>query len=144
MGVCVQGTIVCQEFAVKQPRGLLGLLLDGALSDAELYIRTQWRDRISTLPTLTQKLLKYCIENGDFSSPMYKELNDTVGKHFSCRAIPSVACFHESFAGMNPVIYTKMQGECEFMIDGVLKNWTITDRYRSIAVAIVVCTSTAL
>lgn len=129
MFVCIQGTIVCQEFAVKLPRGLLGLLLDGALSDAELYIRTQWRDRISTLPTLTQKLLKYCIDNGDFSSPMYKELNDTVSKHFTCRAIPSVACYHESFAGMNPVIYTKMQGECEFMIGGVLKNWSITDRY---------------
>jgi pimeloyl-ACP methyl ester carboxylesterase len=39
------GAIIAQEFAVTQPPGLLGLILDGALADADLYIETQWRDR---------------------------------------------------------------------------------------------------
>ena len=113
---------------MRQPNGLLGLLLDGALSDSELYIRTQWRDRISTLPSVTQKLLRSCIEKEDFSSSLFKELNDSIGKHFTCRVIPSVDCMDASFAGMNNAIYSKMQGDCEFMIGGVLKNWSVTDR----------------
>jgi len=31
---------------------------------------------------------------------------------------------------MNPILYTKMQGECEFMVGGVLKDWSITDRFQ--------------
>mmetsp|Transcript_30209 Transcript_30209/g.43159 ORF Transcript_30209/g.43159 Transcript_30209/m.43159 type:complete len:327 (+) Transcript_30209:1-981(+) len=122
------GTIVCQEYAVKQPKGLMGMILDGALSDAELYIQTQWRDRISTLPTITQNLLKQCIANKDFQSPLFKTLNDNIANHFTCRLIPPAECFMQSFERMNSILYSKMQGECEFMIGGVLQDWNITNR----------------
>jgi pimeloyl-ACP methyl ester carboxylesterase len=52
------GTCLAQEFAVTQPARLLGMILDGALCDGQVYVKTQWRDRISTLPSFTQKLLK--------------------------------------------------------------------------------------
>lgn len=34
------GTCLAQEFAVAQPKGLLGLILDGALCDGQQYIQT--------------------------------------------------------------------------------------------------------
>ena len=52
------GTVLAQEFAVGRPAGLRGLVLDGALCDGPTYIRTQWRDRLSTMPTYTQQLLR--------------------------------------------------------------------------------------
>ena len=52
------GSVLAQEYAVTLPAGLLGLVLDGALADGQTYIKTQWRDRISQLPTFTQKLLR--------------------------------------------------------------------------------------
>ena len=104
------------------------MVLDGALSDSQLYIQTQWRDRISTLPTFTQNIMKKCIETKYFSSPIYQEINDVLGRHFTCRTIPRPQVFQDSINKMNSVIYAKMQGECEFMIGGVLKDWKITDK----------------
>ena len=122
------GTIICQEYAISKPKGLLGMVLDGALSDSQLYIQTQWRDRISTLPTFTQNIMKKCIETKDFSSPIYQEINDVLGRHFTCRTIPRPQVFQDSISKMNVAIYSKMQGECEFMIGGILKSYKITDK----------------
>ena len=68
------GTMLAQEFAVMKneiTKKLKGLILDGALADSETYIRTQWRDRLSTLPTFTQNLLKRLTEEKQFSDPRY-------------------------------------------------------------------------
>lgn len=82
------GTIIAQEFAVLQPGGLLGIILDGALHDAQQYIRSQWKDRISTLPTVTQKILKTITEQRQFDHPRYQLMNDVLSKHFTCRLVP--------------------------------------------------------
>jgi pimeloyl-ACP methyl ester carboxylesterase len=73
------GTIVAQEFAVLKPAGLRGLVLDGALSDPELYISSQWRERISTLPLFTQNTLQKLIAEKDFQNPIFKAINENVG-----------------------------------------------------------------
>eukprot|EP01038_Epipyxis_sp_PR26KG_P010614 gene10614-14255_t len=52
------GSMIVQEYAIMRPAGLRGIILDGALCDAQLYIRTQWRDRLSQMTTFTQALLK--------------------------------------------------------------------------------------
>jgi L-proline amide hydrolase len=70
------GSVLAQEFAVTQPSGLLGLMLDGALADGQVYIKTQWRDRISTLPTFTQKLLRKLEDEKAYDSPAYAQLED--------------------------------------------------------------------
>jgi len=132
------GTIVAQEFAVQQPSGLRGLILDGALSDAQLYISTQWRDRISSLPTFTQNLLKSLIQEEKFDSPVFQALDETISKHFTCRLLPRPDCWYASVRGANGTIYSKMQGHCEFMIGGVLEKWSITDQLHRITVPTIV------
>ena len=66
--------MLAQEFAVindEITKKLKGLILDGALADSETYIKTQWRDRLSTLQTFTQNLLKRLTEEKQFSDPRY-------------------------------------------------------------------------
>lgn len=65
------GTVLAQEFAVTQPDGLLGMVLDGALADAQVYIKTQWRDRISQLPSYTQRLLTKLEKEKQQEAPAY-------------------------------------------------------------------------
>jgi len=122
------GTIVAQEYAVKQPQPLLGMILDGALCDARFYIESQWRTRIATMPTYTQRLLRKLTDERAFASPEYKELEGHLSSHFTLRTVPRPLCFLDSLKKQNGIIYVAMQGESEFTIGGVLENWTITSR----------------
>ncbi len=104
------------------------MVLDGALCDGQLYIRTQWRDRISKLPSFTQNLLHKLTNEKAYDSPFYKEIDRVLSTHFTIRCVPTPDCFNNSLKGMNPVIYREMQGPSEFTFTGVLENWSITDR----------------
>lgn len=128
------GSIVVQEVAVRQPSGLRAIILDGALCDAQVYISTQWRDRIGTLPTVMQRILRQLEDEKQYSSPMYEAFNDILGKHFTCRTVPRPDCYHDAVAGFNQKIYAEMQGESEFTIGGVLKDWSITSRLSMVQV----------
>ena len=134
------GTMLATEFAVKQEiaNGLKGLILDGALADSNLYIKTQWRDRISTLPTYTQNLLKKLTEEKKFDDPIYIYLDDMLSKHFICRTLPPVDEYIYSMRYMNPTIYKLMQGESEFTTGGVFTDWSIVDRLHLISVPVLV------
>ena len=134
------GTIMAQEYAVrleeeeeegKSPK-LLGLILDGALASDKLYIETQWRDRIGTLPTYTQRLLRKLTDEKNFDSAVYKYLDDELSKHFTCRLLPPCDAYLDSISLCNQVIYSKMQGESEFTIGGILLGWNIADRLHKI------------
>ena len=67
------GSIITQEVAVRQPSGLRAIILDGALCDAHVYISTQWRDRISTMPSgnLFLHMISYD-KSLVFSFPLYQ------------------------------------------------------------------------
>ena len=109
-------------------RGLLGLILDGAFSDGQLYFETQWRDRISKLPSFTQNLLKKLILERAFDSPLYGDIDRVLTSHFTIRCVPQPDCFLDCKRKMNPAIYIGIQGPCEFSLSGVLENWSITDQ----------------
>ena len=79
------GTCLAQEFAVTKPPCLLGMVLDGALCDGQVYVKTQWRDRISSLPSFTQKLLTELEDTKNYEHPAYDALNLALGKHFTKR-----------------------------------------------------------
>lgn len=135
------GTVVAQEFAVTLTstndvmlRGLQGLILDGALADGQLYIQTQWRDRIGKLPTFTQNLLKKLMNAKAYDSPLYHEIDNVLSSHYTIRCVPRPDIFMKCIKQMNRVIYTEIQGPSEFTLSGVLENWTIVDRLWKIKV----------
>jgi proline-specific peptidase len=122
------GTIVAQEAAVAGLKGLKGMILDGALCDAQQYISTQWRDRISTMPTYTQNLLKSLEEQKAYNSKLYRALTSHLGMFFTCRIFPTPISYSESAQTANGEIYLAMQGPSEFSIGGVLEFWSISER----------------
>jgi len=139
------GTIMAQEYAVRVDdeggivRGkLLGMILDGALADDKLYIETQWRDRISTLPTFTQQLLRKLTDEKRFDDPLYEFLDDQLSYHFTCRLLPPADAYLDSIELHNPVIYAKMQGESEFTVGGVLLGWSSVSRLHKIRCPVLV------
>eukprot|EP01041_Mallomonas_annulata_P012060 gene12060-25277_t len=81
------GTMVAQEYAITQPQSqltnLLGLVLDGALCDTQLYESTQWRDLISKYPLRTQELFKRLIAEKQFSSPTMEVIDDALSAQFT-------------------------------------------------------------
>ncbi|KAJ3207439.1 hypothetical protein HDU82_003737 [Entophlyctis luteolus] len=130
------GTVVAQEFSVRQPVGLKHLILDGVVGDGQLHVKTLWRDVISTMPTYTRNLLKDLEERKAFGSPEYQALVDTLTKHFTCRIVPTPDVFMDCFRsdgpgenkGMNQKIYVAMQGPSEFGLSGVLEFYSVLDR----------------
>jgi len=127
------GTIVGQLFAIadagrpEEQRVLRGLILDGALSDAQLYIRTQWRDNLSKLPLLTQERLRLLEAEKATSSPCYKAIESALTSMFTHRLLPPAQCFLDSVASANMSIYIAMQGPSEFAIGGMLANFKCTE-----------------
>jgi proline-specific peptidase len=126
------GSMLAQEFAVAQPSGLRGLILSGALADGDLYIRTQWRDRISTMPSFTQKLLRELEDSARYSSDAYRRLDAVLSTHFTTRQVPKLEGSRHKRP--NLAIYAGMQGESEFTFGGALKGWRIVERNGSITV----------
>ena len=76
-----------------------------------IYIyKTQWRDRISTLPTVMQRILTNLEQSQQFDSTLYQEIESQLGKMFSCRVVPRPDCFSASLEGMDHKLYSLMQG----------------------------------
>lgn len=115
-----------------------GIILDGALADAKLYISVQWRDRISKIPSYSQKILREMTNNKQYNSELYKIFESKLTDMFTCRLIPKPECFMACFEKMNIEIYQQMQGESEFTIGGVLENWSVLDRLKNVNVPAVV------
>ena len=127
------GTVIAQEFMVhkssyESSQTLAGLMLDGCLSDAQAYIRAQWEDRISTLPTVMQRIMTNLEKTEQYEHPMYAEIESTLGKMFTCRVVPRPDCFTASLEGMDEKLYRLMQGYSEFTIGGVLKDWSVLNK----------------
>jgi len=122
------GTVLAQEFAATKPFGLCSLILDGALCDAQVYIKTQWRDRISTMPTYTQRLLRHLEDTKAYDTAAYRVLEAALGLHFTTRLVPRPACWYAALNGLNQAIYVGMQGASEFTLGGQLEHWSITER----------------
>ena len=161
------GTILAQEVAVylrmKMDQNstlsqsslnelpmLLGMFLDGALSDAQLYCKSQWKYRISRMPGFTYHLLKKLDGLGSekemkdanakkdtenlpeatdwYQTKTYKAIEQVLASMFTTRLVPLPDFWNECSKGANFEIYSKMQGCSEFTIGGCLKNWSIADR----------------
>ena len=59
--------------------------MDGALCDSQLYISTQWRDNLSQLPTLTQKLFRRLVADKEFESPAFKAIEASLAAQYTTR-----------------------------------------------------------
>jgi proline iminopeptidase len=126
------GTVISQYFALDtNPKGLASMVLSGPLSDADLYIKSQWDDRdgtIGSLPPFVQERIRKLLADKAYDSQEYAEINEILTAEFTCRTAPFPDCLVHSANNVNTEIYVEMQGASEFTISGVLGDLNITHR----------------
>lgn len=126
------GSMLAQEFAGRaRLPGLAGMVLDGALADAQFYFQTQWRDvLVPNVPAFTMARLRALEAAKAYESPEYKQIEEWLSGQFTLRLVPRPACWFDSLAGSNSAIYVAMQGASEFTVGGVLEHWSVLEQNR--------------
>lgn len=128
------GTVVAQEYGMRKPSQLKGLILSGALSDSQFYIKSQWIYNLGTFPHYTQELIKKIDKSGDHNGSQYQFINQILGFVFTTRNLDRFDCVESSSDNGNKDIYEQIQGPSEFAIGGVLEFWNVTSNITNINV----------
>ena len=137
------GTILSQMFALDASAaslaGLRSMVLSGPLSQAKLYIDSQWSQvdgTVGGLPPYVQDRIRLLEETAAYDSREYQDIIGTLTSQFTIRTAPYPDCFLDSSDGMNEEIYVGMQGESEFTIGGTLRTLNITHRLVDVRVPV--------
>eukprot|EP00931_Biecheleriopsis_adriatica_P055997 TRINITY_DN33197_c0_g1_i1.p1 TRINITY_DN33197_c0_g1~~TRINITY_DN33197_c0_g1_i1.p1 ORF type:complete len:447 (-),score=67.78 TRINITY_DN33197_c0_g1_i1:189-1529(-) len=137
------GTIIGQKYGFLQDPRLQSLVLSGPLSDAQLYIQSQWDQRIGSLgslPLSVQHRLQHLEAERAYDSASYEELNTYITPFFTSRTVPLADCLLKAVANLDSdvskSIYVGMQGHSEFSIGGVLGSMNLTGRLPQISVPV--------
>ena len=137
------GTILSQMFALDAGAasllGLRSMVLSGPLSQAKLYIDSQWSQvdgTVGSLPLYVQDRIRLLEETAAYDSREYQDIVGSLTSQFTIRTAPYPDCFLDSSDGMNEEIYVGMQGESEFTIGGKLRTLNITHRLVDVRVPV--------
>ena len=137
------GTVLSQFFALDARAdalaGLRSMVLSGPLSDAGLYVDSQWSQEdgtLGSLPIYVQDRIRFLEGIGAYGSREYQDVVEVLTSQFTIRTAPYPDCFVDSSDTMNQEIYVGMQGESEFTVGGTLKTLNITKRLEDIRVPV--------
>ncbi|CAE8605732.1 unnamed protein product [Polarella glacialis] len=131
------GTIVGQAYALAQDPRLRAVVLSGPLSDAQLYVRSQWDEEegnLGSLPPFVQATLRRLQDLEAFTSPLYAAEDSVLTSFFTVRTTPLPDCVKKgvNLSNTSREIYVGMQGASEFVIGGVLATFNFTPRLHEI------------
>lgn len=130
------GTILSQLFALDtEATGLQSMVLSGPLSEAKLYIDSQWSQSdgsLGSLPPFVQERIHWLESQDAYDSVEYQAIASVLTTKFTCRTAPLPDCFLDSSTKANEEIYVGMQGPSEFIISGTLGTLNITHRLADI------------
>ena len=115
------------------------MVLSGPISQAKLYIDSQWSQvdgTVGSLPLYVQDRIRFLEETRAYDSQEYQDIVGALTSQFTIRTTPQPDCFLDSFSKMNKEIYVGMQGESEFTIGGTLETLNITHRLVDVRVPV--------
>lgn len=123
------GGILSSEHAVRQPKGLAGLVLANSLPSLPLWVAEANRLR-TELPAEVQATLLKHEAAGTTSDPEYLAAMRVFYDRHVCRVVPWPPEVARTFAAIDddPTVYHTMNGPTEFHVIGTLKDWTIVNR----------------
>jgi len=137
------GTILSQIFALDGNDdikvGLKSMVLSGPLSEAKLYVDSQWSEEdgtIGSLPLYVQGRIRSLEDEKAYNTVEYEEIVEIMTSQFTIRTAPYPDCFLKSRETANEEIYVGMQGASEFTIGGVLETLNITHRLVEIPIPV--------
>jgi proline-specific peptidase len=126
------GGMLAQEYALRQPQGLVSLILANTTSSIPLWVAEANRLR-EQLPPEVNETLKRHEEAGTTDDPAYIEAVQVFYDRHVCRVKPYPDYVKRGFDGIG-FVYNYMNGPSEFHITGVIKDWDVTSRLAEIRV----------
>jgi len=118
------------EYAIRQPRGLVSLILADSMPSMVLWVEEANRLRAELPPGVNETLLLH-ERAGTTDSPEYQEAVAVFNQRHVCRLSPKPEFVERAKSGF---IYNYMNGPSEFHVIGVIKDWDRTDRLGDITV----------
>lgn len=126
------GGMLAQEYALRQPRGLVSLILANTSSSIPLWIAEANRLRAELPPEVNQALLKH-EQAGTTDSQEYLDAVQVFYDRHVCRVRPLPDYVQRAFDQIG-FVYNYMNGPSEFHVIGVIKDWDRTARLPEIHV----------
>ena len=126
------GGMLAQEYALRQPHGLVSLILANTSSSIPLWIAEANRLRAELPPEVNQALLKH-EQAGTTDSQEYLDAVQVFYDRHVCRVRPLPDYVQRAFDQIG-FVYNYMNGPSEFHVIGVIKDWDRTARLPEIHV----------
>jgi proline-specific peptidase len=126
------GGMLAIEYALRQPEGLVSLILANTLSSMPMWIAEANRLRAELPPEVNATLLRH-EEAGTTDDPAYQDAMNVFYARHVCRVIPMPEFVQRAF-DKTGFVYNYMNGPSEFHVIGVIKDWDRTDRLSEIHV----------
>ncbi|HSQ03095.1 MAG TPA: proline iminopeptidase-family hydrolase [Burkholderiales bacterium] len=121
------GAALATEYMlVKQPEGVISLVLSGPLLSASRWIEDQ-KAYVRQLPEEAQEAIRNAEVSGNFQSTDYQNAMMIFYRRHLCRLDPWPDCLNRAFEKLSYPVYTQMWGPSEFTVTGTLKNFERLD-----------------
>lgn len=120
------------EYAIRQPRGLVSLVLADSMPSMALWVAEAKRLRAELPPEVNATLLRH-EQAGTTGSPEYRAAVEVFNRRHVCR-LAELPEFVRRAHAKTGFIYEYMNGPSEFHVVGVIKDWDRTDRLGDIQV----------
>ncbi|WP_225028489.1 proline iminopeptidase-family hydrolase [Xinfangfangia pollutisoli] len=123
------GGMLGAEHAVRQPKGLHGLVIANSPSSMATWVEgcnALRRD----LPAEAARALDAGDATGDYRNPAYLDASRLFYERHVCRALPWPDEVTRTFDWIDrdPTVYHTMNGPSEFRVIGSLRDWSVVDR----------------
>jgi L-proline amide hydrolase len=118
------------EYAIRQPAGLVSLILADSMPSMVLWVQEANRLRAMLPPGVNETLLRH-EQAGTTDSPEYQAAAEVFNQRHLCRLTVKPEFVTRAKSGF---IYNYMNGPSEFHVIGVIKDWDRTDRLGDIQV----------
>src|SRR5579884_1313955 len=125
------GGMLAIEYALRQPEGVVSLILSNTTSSIPMWIAEANRLRAELPPEVNVTLLRH-EEAGTTSDPEYSKAMQVYYDRYVLR-VPTPDYAERAFSKIGHV-YHVMNGPSEFHVTGVIKDWDRTDRLSEISV----------
>ncbi len=132
------GGMLAMEHALRQPAGLLSLVVANSPASLELWVQEANRLR-ELLPADVQDALVRHETAGTTDSEEYQQAMMRFYERHLCR-IPFPDVLQRTFDKLaeDPTVYHTMNGPSEFHVIGTLRGWDVTERLSGIRVPVLV------
>lgn len=127
------GGTVAAEYAMRQPRGLAGIVLASPLISTQRWIADNTEHR-NQLPAEVREALSHHEEAGTIDSQAYLDAVMIFYRRHLCRLDPWPDYVNRAFEMANLELYVAMWGNTEFNATGTLKDYDGSGKLKDIVV----------